>query len=164
MRVPWIRPLLAVLLLAAGAQPAGAAQGYAWWKSEQLKKEIGLTDEQSARIEAIVQSTLPTLRNGKNDLDRQEAELSRLIEINADEAQVVKQIEYVESIRAFLNKTRTLMLLRERQVMTPEQRVAFKAFYERTVQERRRRDGERRTDGDRRPDGQRRDQAAPDEP
>ena len=157
MRVHWIRRLLPVLLVVGLSGPA-IAQPFAWWKSPELKKEIGLTDEQSARIEAIVQSTLPTLRQGKADLDRQEAELSRLIEINADEAQVVTQIDHVESIRAFLNKTRTLMLLRERQVMTPEQRIVFKAFHERREQERRRRDG------DRRPDSERRDRGSPNRP
>jgi Spy/CpxP family protein refolding chaperone len=147
MRFPMLRYLLPALLVLGAAGPV-SAQSFAWWKSEQLKKEIGLTADQASRIEAIVQSTLPTLRQGKEDLDRQEAELSRLIEVNADEAQVVKQIDRVESIRAFLNKTRTLMLLRERQVMTPEQRALFKASYEKGMQDRRR-------DGDRRPDGER---------
>jgi Spy/CpxP family protein refolding chaperone len=148
MRVLSLRCLAALLVLVGLADGAGAAQSFAWWKSEQLKAEIGLTDEQCARIEALVEGTLPTLRQGKDDLDRQEAELSRLIEIGADEAQVVKQIDRVESIRGFLNKTRTLMLLRERQVMTAEQRALFKAFYEKSMQERRR-SGERRPDGDR---------------
>jgi Spy/CpxP family protein refolding chaperone len=152
-----IRCVLATVLAVGLAAPAGA-QSFAWWKSEQLKKEIGLTDDQAARIASIVQSTMPTLREGKNDLDRQEAELSRLIEVNADEAQVIQQIEKVEGIRAFLNKTRTLMLLKERQVLTPEQRVLFKASYERSMQERRRRDGDRRSDGARRPDGPRSEQ------
>jgi Spy/CpxP family protein refolding chaperone len=149
-----IRCVLATVLAVGLAAPVGA-QSFAWWKSEQLKKEIGLTDDQAARIESIVQSTMPTLRQGKNDLDHQEAELSRLIEGNADEATVIKQIEKVEGIRAFLNKTRTLMLLKERQVLTPEQRVLFKASYERSMQERRRRDGDRRSEGARRPDGPR---------
>ena len=148
-----IRCALAAVLVVGLAGSAGA-QSFAWWKSEQLKKEIGLTDDQAVRIESIVTATMPTLRQGKNDLDRQEAELSRLIEVNADEAQVIKQIEKVEGIRAFLNKTRTLMLLKERQVLTPEQRVLFKASYERSLQERRRRDGDRQ-DGSRRSDGPR---------
>jgi Spy/CpxP family protein refolding chaperone len=127
------------------------AQGFAWWKSDQLKKEIGLTDDQCDRIDAVVQSTLPTLRQGKSDLDKQEAELSRLIETNADEASVAKQIDRVETVRSFLNKTRTLMLLHERQIMTPEQRVAFKASYDKSVQARRN-DGDHRPDGDHRND------------
>lgn len=129
-------------VLVVGLAGAADAQSFAWWKSEQLQKEIGLTTEQCARIETIVQGTLPTLREGKSDLDKQEAELSHLIEINADEAQVIRQIDRVEAVRSYLNKTRTLMLLRERQVMTPEQRTAFKASYEKGLQDRRRRESD----------------------
>lgn len=160
MRSTWTRRFLLAALVLALAGSADA-QSFAWWKSEQLQKELGLTPEQCAQIEAVVKSTLPTLRQGKADLDKQEAELSRLIETNADEALVVRQIDRVEAIRAFLNKTRTLMLLRERQIMRPDQRVAFKAAYEKGVQERRRQhsDGDHRQDGDRRrvPDQDRRE-------
>ncbi|MCC7418077.1 MAG: Spy/CpxP family protein refolding chaperone [Acidobacteria bacterium] len=145
MRSSAPRVLLAAALVAALAGPA-AAQSYAWWKSEAMKKEIGLSDEQSAKIDAVVQSTMPTLRQGKGDLDREEAELSRLIEINAGEPDVIRQIDKVESIRAFLNKTRTLMLLRERQVLTPEQRTALRASYEKSRRDRRPGGGRRGND------------------
>jgi len=154
MRPTLFRYALAAMLLLTLAG-AARAQGFAWWKSDQLKKEIGLTDDQCNRIDAIVQSTLPTLRQGKSDLDNQEAELSRLIETNADEAVVSRQIDKVESVRAFLNKTRTLMLLHERQIMTPEQRTAFKASYDKSMQARRNddhgQDSNRRSNGDRDP-------------
>lgn len=152
MRSRWTSGLLPAVLV-VGFAASAHAQSFAWWKSEQLQKEIGLTPEQRTRIESVVQATLPTLRQGKEDLDRQEAELSRLIETDADEALVVKQIDRVEAIRAALNKTRTLMLLRERQIMTPEQRIAFKASYEKNRRDRP--DGDRRRDGNRRPDGDR---------
>ena len=153
MRPTLFRYALPAMLLLALAGSA-SAQSFAWWKSEQLKKEIGLTDDQCTRIDALVQSQLPALRQGKSDLDQQEAELSRLVEINADEATVSKQIDKVENTRAFLNKTRTMMLLPERGVMTPEQRLAFKAFYDKSVQARRNDGGDHRTDGDRRNDGE----------
>jgi Spy/CpxP family protein refolding chaperone len=75
------------------------------------------------RLEAIFQSVLPELRKGRDDLDRHEAELSRLIETGADEALVTKQLDKVEALRSRLNKTRQLLLLHHRQVLTPEQRV-----------------------------------------
>jgi Spy/CpxP family protein refolding chaperone len=53
-----------------------------------------------------------------------------MIAANADEALVVKQVDRVESIRAHMNKTRTLMLLRMRQVLTPQQRVKLNQLYE----------------------------------
>jgi Spy/CpxP family protein refolding chaperone len=111
------------------------AQSFAWWKSEQFQKEVGLTTEQCARIDNVFQTALPRLRQGKEELDKQETELSRLIEANADEAQVTKQVDRVEAIRASLNKTRTLLLLHERQVLTQDQRVRFKAAHDKWVQD-----------------------------
>ena len=37
-------------------------QPFAWWKSEQFKKELGLTADQSARIDKIWETTRPELR------------------------------------------------------------------------------------------------------
>jgi Spy/CpxP family protein refolding chaperone len=125
-----IRGLMSATLLLLAATAAVGAQSFAWWKSEQFQKEVGLTTEQCARIDNIFQSALPKLRETKEELDRQEAKLSDLIAEAADEARVVRQVDRVEATRASLNKMRTLMLLRERQVLTPEQLVKFKAAFE----------------------------------
>ena len=121
-------PIIAILLLLAPATPVGA-QSFAWWKSEQFQKEVGLTTEQCARIDNIFQAALPKLRESKEELDKQETKLSNLIAESADEARVLRQVDRVEAIRASLNKMRTLMLLHERQVLTPDQLVKFKAAY-----------------------------------
>jgi Spy/CpxP family protein refolding chaperone len=92
---------------------------------------LALTADQVSRLEAIWQAALPELRKGRDDLDRQEAELSRLIEVNADETVVTHQVDKVEAIRAHLNKARTLVLLHHRQLLTPEQRVKLKAMRDR---------------------------------
>ncbi len=134
MSPAWTRRLLPALLVVALAGAVNA-QSFAWWKSEQFQKEVGLTPEQCTRIDTVFQNALPKLRQGKEELDKQEAELSRLIEINADEAQVSRQIDRVEAIRASLNKARLLMLLHERQVLTPDQLVKFKAAHEKWVQD-----------------------------
>jgi Spy/CpxP family protein refolding chaperone len=125
---------VAVLLLVALATPAGA-QSFAWWKSEQFQKEVGLTPDQCSRIDAVFQTTLPKLKERKEDLDKQEAELSKLIEAGAEEAQVSRQIDRVEAIRSSLNKLRTLMLLHERQVLRPDQLLKFKAAHDKWVKD-----------------------------
>jgi Spy/CpxP family protein refolding chaperone len=130
----WIRWLLPGALSLALAGVVNA-QSFAWWKSEQFQKEVGLTTEQCARVDNVFQTALPKLRQGKEELDKQETELSRLIETNADEALVTKQVDRVEAIRASLNKTRTLLLLHERQVLTPDQLVRFKAAHDKWVQD-----------------------------
>jgi Spy/CpxP family protein refolding chaperone len=98
-------------------------QRFAWWRSEPYQKNLGLSVDQVNRLEAIFQNVLPELRKGRDDLDRHEAELSRLIETGADEGLVIKQLDKVEALRSQLNKTRQLLLLHHRQVLTPEQRV-----------------------------------------
>ena len=43
----------------------------------------------------------------------------------SDDAQVMAQVGVVEAARSELNKSRTMMLLRMRRVLTPDQRVKF---------------------------------------
>ena len=130
----WGRAALAALWLVALAAPLGA-QSFAWWKSDTFQKEVGLTPDQCTRIDSVFQATLPKLRQGRDELDKQEAELSRLIEDNADEATVTRQVDRVEAIRGSLNKTRTLMLFHMHQVLTPDQLVKFKTAHDKWVQE-----------------------------
>ena len=137
-----MRPMLicrtvAALVLVAFVSPAGA-QSFAWWKDESFKKDVGLTADQCGRIDAIFQATIPKQREGWKELDRLEAELSKMIESRADEAAVVKQVDRVEAQRATLNKTRTLMLLHMRQVLTPDQLVRFKAAHDQWEKDHRR--------------------------
>jgi len=127
-----------VRVAAAGQAPAQSSQprGFAWWRSEQFQKNLGLSTDQVSRLEKVFQDALPDLRRGRDDLDRQEAELSRLIEMNADEAVVIRQVDKVEGIRGHLNKTRQLLLLHHRQLLTPEQRVRYKALTDQIQAER----------------------------
>src|SRR6185369_7347229 len=110
----------AVVLLAAPA----SAQGFKWWQADVFKRELGLTTDQSAKIEAIFQKTVPVLRQEKDALDRAQADFNQMIEAS-DDAQVMAQVGVVEAARSELNKSRTMMLLRMRRVLTPDQRVKF---------------------------------------
>ncbi len=103
----------------------------AWWRDEHYQKHLGLTTDQVSRLEAIFQAALPELRKGRDELDRQEAELSRLIETNADETAVTHQVDKIEAIRSRLNKARTMMIWHHRQLLTPEQRDKFQTMRER---------------------------------
>jgi Spy/CpxP family protein refolding chaperone len=94
-----------------------------WWKSEAMSRELGLTADQSARIEEIFETTVVDLRQEWEELDRLEEKLSKLFQNNADETTLARQIDRVETARASANKTRSLMLMRMRKVLTPEQRI-----------------------------------------
>lgn len=121
--------VLATLLIVAGAMPALAQRGFPWWKDDKVVRELGLTPDQSTKIDNIWRETMPQLRTSNEELDRQEAELSRMISINADEPSVNRQIDRVESVRASLNKARTLMILHMVRKLTPEQRLKFNAVH-----------------------------------
>lgn len=108
-----------------------------WWQDEQFKTELGLTEQQSASVEAIFQSAIPKLKAAKTQLDGLEAELSRMIkERTADEAVVSAQIDKVEAARAELSKNRTLMLYRIHRILTLEQNTKLQALHDRWEKER----------------------------
>jgi Spy/CpxP family protein refolding chaperone len=119
-----------VLTLAgsANAQPLSPFVPGPWWRD--FQKTLGLTDDQSNRIEAVFQAALPELRHKRDELAVQEAELSRLINADADEGAIVKQSDRVEAVRTILNKNRTLMLVRMRAIMSPDQRARLNTLRE----------------------------------
>jgi len=139
------RRMLAAALLLGTAVPAlaqrpqalpfGSPQRFAWWKSEQFKKDLGLTADQSARIDSIWETTRVELRQEWDELSRLEEKLSRLIQSDADEAMLSRQIDRVETARANANKTRSLMLVQMLKTLTPEQRARFKTLNDRWQQE-----------------------------
>jgi Spy/CpxP family protein refolding chaperone len=110
------------------AHPA-SGQGFKWWQSETFRKELGLTQDQSGRIEEVFQHTLPALRKQKEALDRAQADFNKMVE-SSDDSQVMAQVSVVEAARSELNKSRTMMLLRMRRVLTPEQRIKFVTLQE----------------------------------
>jgi Spy/CpxP family protein refolding chaperone len=121
---------LAIVLLMASALPAVAQSGFPWWKDPKVVQELALSADQSTRIDAVFRAVFPQLTQSKEELDRQEAELSRMVGVNTDEATVLRQVDKVEVVRGSLNKSRTLMLLHMRQILTPKQNVKFNAVFE----------------------------------
>ena len=67
------------------ARPAAASRSPGGSPS-QFKKELGLTADQSARIDEIWETTRPELRQEWDELRQLEDKLSRLIQNDADEA------------------------------------------------------------------------------
>jgi len=131
MRPTWVYRLLpAVLVLALAAPLHGQSFGFAWWKDAQFQRELALSADQSARIDAIFQAAISQLRAKKEELDKQEDVLSQQIVAGADEMLVTRQVDKVEAIRSHMNKMRTMMLLKERQVLSPDQRVKLNKLHE----------------------------------
>jgi len=100
-----------------------------WWIDAKLRAELGVTDQQSAAVEQVWQKSLPALREGRQKLEKLEDALSKLTD-GIDETAVIAQTERVESLRAELNKGRTLMIYRMQKILTAEQRAKVKAMFE----------------------------------
>jgi Spy/CpxP family protein refolding chaperone len=130
MRLANIIPVGLIVLMATGTlawgQPPQGTQPakWKWWQDEKSKAELNLTAEQSNKIEEIFQASFPKLREGYEQLDRLESKVSK--QISADqttEAELLRQVDAVESVRSELSKARTLMLFRMERLLSPEQRA-----------------------------------------
>ena len=121
-----VAPVAVLLSLAVAPALASSQQGppRGWWRTEAIVKDLGLTTDQTARLNAIFESTMPELRQDREELERLEAKLSRMIQDDRlDEATLARQIDRVETARANGNKTRSMMLMRMYRVLTHQQRV-----------------------------------------
>ncbi len=109
-----------------------------WWKAPETRAELGISDKQSKEIDEIFQSTYPTLRASKDELDKLDQILAATIKEGvADIATVTRQVSQAEQARAKLATTRTTMLYRMHRLLSPEQRVKLNAMLERREAERR---------------------------
>ncbi|MBM3820470.1 MAG: periplasmic heavy metal sensor [Acidimicrobiia bacterium] len=108
------------------AVPAAAQRGK-WWQNDRFVKELGLTPEQSTRLEEIFQKHQPTLRQRMDSLEQAERAFDHVVE-TGDDKTVMSQVDVVEAARAELNKTRTMMLLRMRRSLTADQWAKFTAL------------------------------------
>jgi Spy/CpxP family protein refolding chaperone len=116
-----------------------------WWLYD--RTELGINDRQSAEIDRIFEETIPHQRAKREELERLEAVLATMTrEAKADVSAVAQQVNKVESLRAEMNKTRTVMLYRINLVLSAEQREKLKVFMEKRDAERRRNDADRRKD------------------
>lgn len=99
-----------------------------WWVDPTLRAEFGITDQQSAAIEAIWQKGLPQRTKTREKLEKLEAALDQMmLDASADESAVETQLDKVEAARTEASKARVLMLYRMNKVLTPDQRAKLAA-------------------------------------
>jgi Spy/CpxP family protein refolding chaperone len=119
------------------ARPAGEHR-VPWWKAPETRAELGISDRQSKDIDDIFQETLPDLRAAKEELDKLDEAVTKLIKDGvADVTVIARQVAQAEQARANLTTKRTVMLYRMHRLLTPEQRVKLDAMFERREAERR---------------------------
>ena len=136
MKVPkifiqWVAPFALITLFVV---PALAQRGK-WWNDEDFQRELGLTAEQSARLEEIFQRNQPVLRERMHALNQAERKFDELVE-KGDDASVLAYVGTLEETRGELSKARTIMLLRMRRSLTADQWAKFRALADRRGRER----------------------------
>lgn len=125
--------LVSVALAATHVHANQSTNPPKWWTAEPYKRELGLTPDQSRKLEDIFQAAAPTLRTQRKALEDAEAQFEKLV--NQDnEPVVIEQINRVVSARADLNKSHSIMLYRMRRVLTPEQWTKLGTLTEREKQ------------------------------
>ena len=121
-----------------GPEGRGGEHRVPWWKAPDTRAELGISDKQSKDIDDIFQETLPGLRAAKDELDKLDDAVTKLIkEGTADVSVVARQVARAEQARANLTTKRTVMLYRMHRLLTLDQRAKLDAMFERREAERR---------------------------
>lgn len=112
-----------------------------WWKAADTRAELGISDRQSKEIDDVFQSMLPGLRAAKEELDKLDEAVAKLVkDSTADVNLVARQVAQAEQTRGNLTTQRTIMLFRMHRLLSPEQRTKLDAMFARREAERRKND------------------------
>ena len=120
---------------APSSQGRGTSERFrrgAWWKNAEVMKEVGITAEQSKKIDDLFHNRLPDAMAREAELKKQDAILQRLLTERAVGTDVIGvQVDRVEASRTTLNKTRTIMIYEMHLVLSAEQYKKLVTYWER---------------------------------
>ena len=136
-------PLCALLCFFANSLDGAQFQNPTreWWKCEEIRQELELSDEAVASIDAIFQTTMPELRAAYRLLRKHQEQFDQLLErVDAAEEEVLHEVDHLETARAEVNKGRAMMLFKMRRILTLDQRNKLKEYVGRRRNERRTRE------------------------
>lgn len=133
--------LVALAMLASVASVAaaeGPPQDHKWWQGQRAR-ELGLTKDQSDKIESIWSTSYPRFQAAMDDFQGAQRELDRLLAGDrTTEGDVVRELVKVQGLRNEASRQLTLMLYRFYRELSPEQRQRVKAMFDRQREEQRR--------------------------
>jgi|SRR5215471_16784724 len=100
-----------------------------WWIEPKLRAELGITDQQSAAIEAVWSKDYKQRTETWKRLDELEKKLDRMmLDASADESAIIAQLDKVEAVRTEVSKARVIVLYRINKLLTPDQRIKIDAM------------------------------------
>ncbi len=95
-----------------------------WWKHPKIAKELGLTNDQVNRIEAIFSSYRPQMIELDSKLKAKEEELKNTRRNpNSTREEISRLNDEVEEIRGNMRRVKVDMFLQIRDILTPQQRA-----------------------------------------
>ena len=110
-----------------------------YWMNPEYRKELGITDAQSAKIEEIFQTLFPPQRANFREAEKLEPVLASMIKESTADVSAVKALaERVEKLHADRRTMRAVMLYKMGLVLSPEQRVKLEEFTKRREEARKR--------------------------
>ncbi len=118
----------------SGAQNAGNGRnpGWMWWRDESIKKEIGLTTEQAARIDGLFEQRMHDVEPFFAEYRKQQQALDKMLkEATASDTDVLVQIGRMQTPWLKVNESRTMMLYRISRVLNPDQYKKLQALQDR---------------------------------
>ena len=93
-----------------------------WWKNPEIAQRIGLTDQQTQRLDKIALDGRLKMIDLRADLEKEQVILGPMLQVyHPDEAQVLAQVDKVSQARAALEKQRVETMLATRNVLSEEQ-------------------------------------------
>ena len=112
----------------AGAPVVVTVVSGAWWSNASLTSQLGLTDDQKTKILKSFENHRLTLESNKASLEKEEAQLARLLEADAvDRNAAIAQIYRVANARAEMERTNATMTLEMREHLTRAQWTQLQA-------------------------------------
>ncbi len=108
-----------------------------WWTKRPIIRELNLSPDQQAKIEACWAQRNRSLIGQQQELRKRQQELAELIaKDSVDEAAALKLLEEVQQLRAALERNTFLMRIQIKNLLTPEQQRKTEEIAERLRQQR----------------------------
>lgn len=112
----------------AGAPVVVTVVSGAWWNNATLVNQLGITDDQKAKILKSFENHRLTLEANKASLEKEESQLARLLEADSvDRNAALAQIYRVANARAEMERTNAAMTLEMREHLTRAQWTQLQA-------------------------------------
>jgi Spy/CpxP family protein refolding chaperone len=115
-----------------GQRSEGSSPRLPWWNDPAVVKELKITTEQAARIEAVWQQREQNMRGATVEYRKHREALNKMLAERKVGIDVIGvQVDRVEAQRTTLEKSRVLMLYEFSLVLTPKQNELLQAYRER---------------------------------